>query len=138
MTEENRSQIFILKSIDETRTYFIQEINHNDLMSKKYKNVFTVLNYIEQSLILTSTVTRCVSISASAFLVSIPTDISGSAVALKFFAISAGIKKYNSIMNKIIRSLNIVTREGMNNYGFRIMLLVIFVIIKLSVHNQCI
>ena len=77
MTEENISQIFILKNIDETN-YFIQEINHNDLMSKKYKKVFTVLNYIEQLLILTSTVTRCVSISASAFLVSIPTDIPGS------------------------------------------------------------
>ena len=77
MTEENISQIFILKNIDETN-YFIQEINHNDLMSKKYKKVFAVLNYIEQLLILTSTVTRCVSISASAFLVSIPTDIPGS------------------------------------------------------------
>ena len=78
MTEENISQIFILKNIYETRNYFIQETNHNDLMSKKYKKVFTVLNYIEQLLILTSTVTRCVSISASAFLVSIPTDIPGS------------------------------------------------------------
>ena len=78
MTEENISQIFILKNIYETRNYFIQEINHNDLMSKKYKKVFAVLNYIEQLLILTSTVTRCVSISASAFLVSIPTDIPGS------------------------------------------------------------
>ena len=47
-------------------------------MSKKYKKVFAVLNYIEQLLILTSTVTRCVSISASDFLVSIPTDIPGS------------------------------------------------------------
>ena len=78
ITEENISQIFILKNIYETRNYFIQEINHNDLMSKKYKKVFAVLNYIEQLLILTSTVTRCVSISASAFLVSIPTDIPGS------------------------------------------------------------
>ena len=78
MTEENISQIFILKNIYETRNYFIQETNHNDLMSKKYKKVFAVLNYIEQLLILTSTVTRCVSISASAFLVSIPTDIPGS------------------------------------------------------------
>ena len=78
ITEENISQIFILKNIYETRNYFIQEINHNDLMSKKYKKVFAVLNYIEQLLILTSTVTRCVSISASDFLVSIPTDIPGS------------------------------------------------------------
>ena len=78
ITEENISQIFILKNIYETRNYFIQETNHNDLMSKKYKKVFAVLNYIEQLLILTSTVTRCVSISASAFLVSIPTDIPGS------------------------------------------------------------
>ena len=120
MTEENISQIFILKNIDESRNVFIQEINHNDLISKKYKKVFKVLNYIEQSLILTSMVTRCVSISASAFLVSIPTEFPGSAAELYFFTITAGIKKYESIMNKIIRNLNSVTCEGINNYGFRI------------------
>ena len=32
-------------------------------MSKKHKKVFTVLNYIEQSLALVSAITECVSIS---------------------------------------------------------------------------
>ena len=37
MTEENISQEFRLKNIDETRNYFIEEINQNELMSKKHK-----------------------------------------------------------------------------------------------------
>ena len=37
MAEENISQEFKLKNIDETRNSFIEEINQNELMSKKYK-----------------------------------------------------------------------------------------------------
>ena len=37
MSEENISQEFRLKNIDETRHYFIKEINQNELMSKKHK-----------------------------------------------------------------------------------------------------
>ena len=33
MSEENVSQEFRLKNIDETRNYFIEEINQNELMS---------------------------------------------------------------------------------------------------------
>ena len=40
MRDENISQIFVLKIIDETRNYFIREINDNYLMSKKYKKQF--------------------------------------------------------------------------------------------------
>ena len=47
MAEENKSQEFRLKNIDETRNYLFEEINRNDLMSKKYKKVCRVLNYIE-------------------------------------------------------------------------------------------
>ena len=64
MFEENISQEFRLKNIDETRNYFIKEINQNESMSKNYKKIFTVLNYIEHILILVSTVTGCVSTSA--------------------------------------------------------------------------
>ena len=39
MSEDNMSQEFRLKNIDETRNYLIEEINKNELMSKKYKNV---------------------------------------------------------------------------------------------------
>ena len=47
MSEENISQEFRLKNIDETKNYFIEEINQNELMSKKHKKVCTALIYIE-------------------------------------------------------------------------------------------
>ena len=72
------------KKIDEIRNYLIEEINWNELMSKKHKKVCKVLNYIEHSLIAISTITGCVSISAFAFLVGIPVGITSSPIALKF------------------------------------------------------
>ena len=36
MTKEDLSQEFRLKNIDESRNYFIEEINQNELMSKKH------------------------------------------------------------------------------------------------------
>ena len=50
MSEENISQKLGLKNIDETRNYLIEEINPNELMSKKHKKVWTTLNFIEQFL----------------------------------------------------------------------------------------
>ena len=67
-----------MKYIDETRNYFIEE-------------------YL---LILTSAVTGCVSISAFSSLVGLPIGTASSAVALKICAITAGIKKYKSIIKK--------------------------------------
>ena len=46
--------------------------NRNELISKKHKKVSTTLNYIENFLISTSTITGCVSVSAFASLVGIP------------------------------------------------------------------
>ena len=57
MVEINISQEFRLKRIDGTRSYFLEEIQQNELMSKKHKKVCTSLNYIEQHFILASTVT---------------------------------------------------------------------------------
>ena len=37
--------------MDETRNYLIEEINVNELINKKYKKVFTTLNYNEHFLI---------------------------------------------------------------------------------------
>ena len=51
-------------------------------------------------LILVSTVTGCVSISAFASLVYVPVGITSSAVGIKSCAITAGIKKYKSIIKK--------------------------------------
>ena len=62
-------------------------------MSKKHKKVYTTLNSIEHFLILASTITGCVSIS-------IPIEITSSAIGLKICAITAGIKKYKSIIKK--------------------------------------
>ena len=67
-------------------------------MSKKHKKLYKTVNYIEHFLILASTITGCVSISAFASLV--PIGITSSALGLKIFAITAGIKKYKSIIKK--------------------------------------
>ena len=67
MYEENISQKCRLKNIDEARNYLIQEMNQNELISKKHESVYRVLNYIEHLLILISTVTGCVSISFFCF-----------------------------------------------------------------------
>ena len=37
--EENISQEFRLKNIDKTRNYFVEEIEENEMMSKKHKKV---------------------------------------------------------------------------------------------------
>ena len=100
MAEENISQEFRLKNIDETRNYLIEEINRNELMSKKHKKVCTTLNYIEHFLILGSTITGYISISVFAFLVGIPIGIIISAIGLKVCAITAAIEKYKSIIKK--------------------------------------
>ena len=39
MAEENISQQFKLKNIDETRNYLIEEINQKELMNKEHKKV---------------------------------------------------------------------------------------------------
>ena len=54
MVEENISQEFRLKDIDETKIYLVEEINWNELISKKHKKVCTTLNCIEHFLILGS------------------------------------------------------------------------------------
>ena len=86
---EEASLEFRLRKIDETRNYRLDEIKHNDLMNENYKKTCKYLNYLEQLLILVSTVTGCVSVSAFASLVAIPVGIMSSAVVIKFFAITA-------------------------------------------------
>ena len=89
-----------MKNINETRNYLLQEIEENELMSKKHKKVYTALNYIEHFLILASTITGCISISAFASLLGIPVGYTSSAIGLTICAIAAGIKKYKSILKK--------------------------------------
>ena len=89
MAEENVSQEFKRKNVDETRSYFLEEIEKNELTSKNHRKVCTVLNYIEHFFILASTITGCISISAFASLLGIPVGITSSAVRLKICAKAA-------------------------------------------------
>ena len=100
MLTEKLIQDFRLKNIDETRNYFFEEIEQNELMLMRQKKVCNTLNYIQHFLILASTVTECISISAFTSLVSIPIGIKSSAIGLKMFAITAGIKKCKSMIKK--------------------------------------
>ena len=100
MPEEKLNQEFRLKQIDEIINYLIEEINQNKLMSKKHKKVCRVLNYIDHSLIVISTITGCVSIFDFASLVGVPIGLTSSATGLKICAITAGIKKYKSMIKK--------------------------------------
>ena len=69
-------------------------------MNKKHKKVCITLNYIEHFLVLASTITGCISISALSSSIGIPIAIKSAAVGLKICAIAAGIKKYKSIIKK--------------------------------------
>ena len=100
MAEENINRKFRLKSIDETRNYFLEEIKQNELMSKKHKKVCKTLYYIEHFLILASTITGCIWISAFASLLGIPTRTKSFATGLKICTIAAGIKKYKPRIQK--------------------------------------
>ena len=77
MNQERR-----FRKIEEIKNYFIEVINRIELISKKKKNC-RVINYIDYSLIVISTTTGCVSISAFTSLVGIPIGIKSSAIELK-------------------------------------------------------
>ena len=64
------------------------------------RKVCTTLNYIDHFVILASTSTGCISISAFVSLLGIPIGITNSAIGLKICAITLGIKKFKSIIKK--------------------------------------
>ena len=66
-------------------------------MSEKHKKVCATLIYTET---LSSTIARCTSIFYFPSLIGIPIGITSSAKGLKTCAITAGIKKYKSIIKK--------------------------------------
>ena len=70
-------------------------------MDKKHKKVCKVLNYTDHLHVVTSTITGCASISPFASLVGFPTGCTSSPIGLKICAITAGIKKYKSIIKKM-------------------------------------
>ena len=64
------------------------------------KGLYAILNYTHLFLILASVNTGRVSISAFSSLLGIPIAITSSAIGLKVYAITAGIKKYKPIVKK--------------------------------------
>ena len=69
-------------------------------MSKKQKKVCATLNYMKYFLILASTMAGCISVSASASLIGISLGISSFVIGLIICAITVGVKKYKSIIQK--------------------------------------
>ena len=69
-------------------------------MSKKHKNVCTILNYMENFVVLASTITGCIWISTFTSLLAIPVGNRSPAVGLKICAIAARIKTFKSIPKK--------------------------------------
>ena len=100
MAEENIGQEFRVKEIDKIRNYFIKEIKQNELISKKHKKIFNILNYIEHLLILSCSFTGYVPISAFVSLVGIPLDVSSSVITIRTSIVTAGIKNYKSMIQK--------------------------------------
>ena len=100
MPEENINQEFRLEKIDEISNYLIEEINQNKLMSKKHQKICKVLNYIDHSLIVISTITGYVSVSVFRSLVGIPKGIASSIIGLKTCVMTAGSKNHKSIIKK--------------------------------------
>ena len=100
VTEENMSHKFKLEKVHETRDYLFEKINQNELMSQKQNMVFRTINYIEHFLILGTTITGCISISAFASLVGIPVGITSSSIGLKICAKTEAISRYKSIIKK--------------------------------------
>ena len=71
---------FRLKNIDLTSSYFLEEIKQNELISKKPTQVCKTLSYIENFIILASTITGCISISSFASFLGISIEITSSAI----------------------------------------------------------
>ena len=69
-------------------------------MTERYKKTCKYLNYVEHLLILVSTVTGCVSVSAFASLICVSVCITCSTVGMKICAITAEIIKHKSIIKK--------------------------------------
>ena len=92
------SQKFRLKNTDKTKNDFLEEIQQNELMIRKHEKLCTSLNYIEQFLILASSITAYISICIFASLIGIPIELASSAIGLKIWAITARIKQQKSII----------------------------------------
>ena len=120
MKERNIYQEFRLKNIDETINYLLEEIEQIKLMSRKHIRLYTTLSYIDHFLILVSSITGCISISAFASLLGILLGTISSTIGLKMCAIAVGTKKYESIINKKKKKYYgkvLLAKSKLNNIG---------------------
>ena len=90
MVEENISEEFRWK-----KNRWNKKLFHWKNEAKSTKRVCTTLSYINHFLILASTITGYISISAFASWLGIPIGITSSAIGLKTCAIAAGIQSIN-------------------------------------------
>ena len=103
---------FRSKILDETRNYFLDEVKHNDLKSGKYKKTCKYLKYVEDLLMLVSTVTGRVSFSSFASLVCVPISITSSIVGVRTCAITPETKNYKSFIKIEKRNLDEIVLLG--------------------------
>ena len=78
------------------------------MSSEKHKKACRTLNYLEHFLNSASVVAGCVLISAFASFVGVPVGIMSSAIGLKICAVTAVIKKYQSIIKKKSKKHNYI------------------------------
>ena len=79
---------------------FMKKQNKLKLMGRKHKKFYTTLNYIEHFLLLSFTITGCISIFAFGIQLGTPIGITRSIVGLEICAITARIKNQNSLTQK--------------------------------------
>ena len=109
------------------------------MISKKQKNLCTILlSYIEHFLILGSTITGCISVSAFAFLVDIPIGIASSAIGLKMCAIIEAIKNYKSIIKKKKNKNNKIVLLAKSKLNSIELLVSKALIDSVMTHNECV
>ena len=116
------SQEFRLKNINETWSYFLEEIQQMNWLAESTKRfVIRSLNYIEHFLILASIIIGCISIYAFTSLFDIPIGITSSSIGLKICATAAEIKKYNSVTQEVNKRLNhpsdLATRQFIEDFS---------------------
>ena len=98
MPKENINQEFRLKNRWNKKRFNWR--NRSKWISKKHKNIWRVLNYIEHSLIAISAIIGCVSISDFVSLIEIISGITSSTIGFKICVITTAIKNCKSIIKK--------------------------------------
>ena len=86
-------------------------------MSERYKKTCKYLNYVGNLFIIFLRVAGCVSISTFASLVCIPVGITISSVGISICSITAGIKKYKSIIKKEKKNHNKIVLLGKDKFN---------------------